>query len=974
MCPLINPDALVSVKKACEKFPDTPVVIDHMCRIGATGTVKDLGGTTHVTVQNLVEIEQVWADGNDTVIVADADKMNDNDRSDEGADVKPSTQIQFMTYLDFDQLNTGATTRKSFADQVAADEVMRVINHGQFKFNLSKTGTGSDIDRVDYTNEAGRIVVPVGQGSATKPQYVIVDGDNNQILSDAESRVDELRGVEEIVAAKGRSVLDFTTVGQERQITFQYKAPATNPAEKQLVEQTIRIADGSGNTISGLNTFVEAYTYNKTTAPVADATWNQIEGGDAAEVVIYQGSEDLNNQAGLDHRYTNDVLTLRGGNNVVSYKDLETDIYVTLTVTAENAATKSIAEGMLNATILFGNGIGGSLTGGGTHTVSSHSADNSTAVGTLKLEATQGDGDSITFNLGSDSVYLLGTSAGVQEVQTVAGLKLATLTGFERLQDSASDDIYDFRSIANMGNLWLNDALAPDHDSVKVYNDILSTSYLSDGASIRLNHPFAVAPNNYYGIWDWFGFDFDVLDITGVTSANLTTVSADSLGATEELVVGTLNHASNVLTAADFDSVVFTQASVTQMGTTFAYNTATGSLVGGAKTIAATVGDLKAISFGGLVFESSLRDGRVASVSSGINFAATGSGVQALTVVGGSGNDTITTGSGADVLIGGAGDDTLSGGYVPAVGPKYEVTLTGGASALVANGDNITIAGVTITAAAVPGAFNAASATNQIATGADADQVGAMFASVSLATWQAALVTAGATAAEAGTLTSVTYDGVSNKLVFTHNSSANATTIALTDYQTGQDLTGGTITATEAFTAFTAAVNTADRYVFEATAAKNGADTINNFNSTDTLDFQQFFASTGFDFQASGQNLGGAAAFLGGDYVIKGYNKTTLAASDFGTGKIELSNGATAVFITTGDTDNIADGTNNGYKVYFVSDVDPGAGITYQVDLVATVSTDVELTNGQKNWLFYFQQTAVAVVYNFMCVHFAILS
>ena len=41
MCPLINPDALVSVDKACEKFPDTPVVIDHMCRIGATGAIRE---------------------------------------------------------------------------------------------------------------------------------------------------------------------------------------------------------------------------------------------------------------------------------------------------------------------------------------------------------------------------------------------------------------------------------------------------------------------------------------------------------------------------------------------------------------------------------------------------------------------------------------------------------------------------------------------------------------------------------------------------------------------------------------------------------------------------------------------------------------------------------------------------------------------------------------------------------------------
>lgn len=41
MCPLINPDALESVSAMCQKFPDTPVVIDHMCRVGASGTVKE---------------------------------------------------------------------------------------------------------------------------------------------------------------------------------------------------------------------------------------------------------------------------------------------------------------------------------------------------------------------------------------------------------------------------------------------------------------------------------------------------------------------------------------------------------------------------------------------------------------------------------------------------------------------------------------------------------------------------------------------------------------------------------------------------------------------------------------------------------------------------------------------------------------------------------------------------------------------
>ena len=35
MCPLIGVDGLPALERLCEKHPDTPVVIDHLCRIGA---------------------------------------------------------------------------------------------------------------------------------------------------------------------------------------------------------------------------------------------------------------------------------------------------------------------------------------------------------------------------------------------------------------------------------------------------------------------------------------------------------------------------------------------------------------------------------------------------------------------------------------------------------------------------------------------------------------------------------------------------------------------------------------------------------------------------------------------------------------------------------------------------------------------------------------------------------------------------
>src|SRR5579872_2050490 len=38
---LIGPDALPELDRMCKKFPATPVIIDHLCRIGASGPITD---------------------------------------------------------------------------------------------------------------------------------------------------------------------------------------------------------------------------------------------------------------------------------------------------------------------------------------------------------------------------------------------------------------------------------------------------------------------------------------------------------------------------------------------------------------------------------------------------------------------------------------------------------------------------------------------------------------------------------------------------------------------------------------------------------------------------------------------------------------------------------------------------------------------------------------------------------------------
>ena len=41
MCLLMNPDSLSVVDRHCQKFPDTPVVVDHLARIGMGGVIGD---------------------------------------------------------------------------------------------------------------------------------------------------------------------------------------------------------------------------------------------------------------------------------------------------------------------------------------------------------------------------------------------------------------------------------------------------------------------------------------------------------------------------------------------------------------------------------------------------------------------------------------------------------------------------------------------------------------------------------------------------------------------------------------------------------------------------------------------------------------------------------------------------------------------------------------------------------------------
>jgi len=932
------------------------------------GTVKDLGGVTHVVVQGIQQIENIWADGNDTVIVADAAIMGTNTRSDAAGTGADETNVTFSTFIDFDTI-TAANARVAFNAQTSA-QIEDVINQFQFKFNLSKTGTGADTDTVDYSTASDAISVVV-ELDATKPnQYVMIDSDGATFydaagdLEEAGDRIDVLTSVERIVASRNESVLDLSGSTKGLEIKWSAFDVAGQVGSLDRDVYSVRISDLT--TASPLQrTFVE-YRDAGLSADVTQnqATWNRIEGSDNAEVVVMNSA----------HAMDADTFNLRGGANQVKYNELTKSITLTLSVTDFDAADADGADNMLGTNddtgvikgeVQFQDGTGAGvegpyIAGSQTHTIRSYTANNGIATGSLRIAASQDAEDTLKI-AGLDEKVFLVAEVGTVDNQITVKLGSGTaqnsvvLTGFELVSDSASNDVYDFGSLVNAGSGLNFLDNAADHDTIKVGNDAVGydgTDALGDGAVSAGATEISLGAIRDSGALATAGFDFDVLDITKVTDTTVTTVTgalASGEFNTDELIFGKIN---NITSALGFEAVVLTNATVTENGTTITLNTTTNTLVAGAKNVLLTNG-ANTLSFSGTVLEQPaaptfLRAATDLNVTSGLTINVVGN--EAVNITGGNGNDTITAQGGIDTLRGGQGNDTINGGFTAAVGAVYNVTLTGGASAFTANGNNLVLAGATLTAAAAPAAFNTGAITNDILTGSDSDQIGAAFASLTLAAWQTALAGATMSVAEAATLTGVTYNATTNVLSFAFSNAAAGAGIAITDFQGGQDLTGGTVTAVEAFTAAAAAVEAQDTYVFEATAALNGADTINAFNNVaaatdDQLDFRAFLgaASTfgaATDFVAAGLNL--TANNTG---VV--FNKASLAAADIATaaaaGKIAVADNGKAVVLVTGDVNGVSDGTNDAYKVYFIEDTDAGAGQTWVVTLVGTINSNTEL-------------------------------
>lgn len=70
ICPLIAPDGLPALRRRCEQFPDTPVLIDHLCLVGGRGPVTqgDISALCDMAAfeQVMVKVSAFYALGDKT--------------------------------------------------------------------------------------------------------------------------------------------------------------------------------------------------------------------------------------------------------------------------------------------------------------------------------------------------------------------------------------------------------------------------------------------------------------------------------------------------------------------------------------------------------------------------------------------------------------------------------------------------------------------------------------------------------------------------------------------------------------------------------------------------------------------------------------------------------------------------------------------------------------------------------------------
>lgn len=899
----------------------------------------------------------------DLVVIANA--MNNNNAHAPGSPLEG--EIPFDSYLTFDLLNQSGTadTRMTVTGLKATNPVagapLDATNQSADRGNIPQVSNqtlytfdlGLQTDRVDYSAETGRIVAVVSAAAAADTLWVMVnDNGVDTAFGGTTDRIDTLKNVEEVVAAAGPSVLDLTNSGRDWQITFSrnFNAGTDVDVVRDRATHRVELLDAATGTPYGRSFFEYRDAGGDAAIVQPTAAWTQVEGSDRNETVTFTGAQSL------DARTT----VLRGGSNAVKFNELTRSILIDVSITpwvaSINPADDTNATGRVTATTTFTNGDGVTPLSGNTNVTTSHTPDNNIAAGSLRIAGSQDAEDAISFtSTALPKVITLGQSIGgldsasVRLAGAASTLQALEVSGFELMRDNgASDDLYVIDSIfrATQGSPRLTDGVGGDHDAIRLANEALGSAAV--GGAIG-----AVNLATLDGASPGFGVDFDVLDLSAVTATGLQ--AQGTAGTDDELVVGAL---ATLGLVTGFEALVLTSASVDK-GSALTLDLDAGTVKAGATTLFSYGGAV--LSANGLVFNTAGQASVIAAAGAGFNLTIVDTTAGAGgTLWGGSAADLLTGGTGNDTLRGGGGNDTLDGGVPGGTGSFTETwafTISGVPDAVAAAANRITIA-MTIDGTALT-LTEAAVADTAYGDGNGAVVDGA--ATAAIGTAMAGLINANLASINAGpgtgTLTGASFDALAGTVLLSFLPGYDANDVVTFVLNNGAGPDGGTFT-------LSAGVNVnggnggADKFVFDASAALNGHDTILNFTpASDKLDVSAFagapIAAASPSINATtGGTLAGVATTA--EFI---FNKAlgSLSSTDFATtatpGKFALADGTRCLVAVTADpTGARGDAANTPVALYYVVNGAAAGLDDLSVMLVGTVSGPVELTLSDIFW------------------------
>jgi len=890
----------------------------------------------------------------DTVIVADTMENFSCDDDDRISD------IEFDSLMNYDQLNDDCE-RLTLGDIRAGNddgngEIPWAYNVETFEFNLA-----GGADRVDYSHETGFVVAVVNFNDADddegNPTHVLVKsgwdqgdvqwewdhlGRDADLLDAPNDRVDLLRDTEEIVAsqydgAEGiGGVIDLTQSDRDIALTYSYGDEVTDATLDRVI-RNVHLQDIATDTPINEVSFIEYHADDTNAAnpniSQVSAFWTRVEGSDNDETVELTDFESQ-----IDHEFN-----LRGGDNEVNYNELTKSINLYIQGITEGDEDDPLGTGLILAEAWATDGNGTET--GSFDSISSYNSTNCISEGSLRIEASQDAEDSVIFEDDFAKYYTLIEDVDNSNEIIITRLDnealTITLTGFEYLVDNwDTDDIYDMSADGALERaqdnlVLLDNPFDDDRDTIKVGDDAIGY----DGGPNELETPNDTISLEVLN--DIFGFDFDVLDVTEVTENDLMLVADDDDqdgdaipnwadadyvgpadidedgdteadrdtttnpvdGEADDVIVGDLDLFDSVL---GFQDIWLTDATATENGTEFNLNTILGELQDGS----------------GDAFFTFDGRGINASKVTGADLTLTATSNTDVHLVGGAGDDSITGSAGNDRLVGGGGDDAMDGGLAAEV---RQIELDGILDAA-ANAVTLTLDGfvLTVNEIAVPVDVDPTDENLDVTAGAGHNAVGAALAS---------LVNANITDINDGVrfggvnLLGATY--VNDTLTFTFAPGAD---VLAGDTIVVADTDGGTFISSAESVVTNGGDGGDDTFVFGATAAANGFDTVTGFIAGaggDILEFDAFLGAVNFD----GVIGGTIGAGQNTDVAIKDNGGTAFTAATLAGLFVGEATGQRTVVIER-------DGTVAGEdaKLWYAHDADEDGSVeTSEVTMVGVV-------------------------------------